>query len=435
MTKYATAVIPYCHTPVWIQICVAAFKEFKNDRDLEIMVIDNYTYGRGETIKAITETALGEGVKVIPQGKQVTDGRYYTSHASAIDYAVQFIETPYMFATESDVTPVRDGWLDWYASFVQDEGTAMVGWYWPERHYINPSWTLLNMRILRMIAEEIRNNRETVFVKGEGYRERFNQEHWKDLIEQGMFGPFSEMRGFTNGLDIPGGINHQVPAYGHDTGSWLYYRLSNQYECARVPGGTVLIPDWQAIGAPPQDYQFVGPSEAEAYLKHHCAGTVSHNFEKQLIITEWEALCLEWWMKREYRLWEEIVPEFVRKESIAKGLIPKLEDQMAQANRSVHILRPGDKVRAYHYEMCESIRGQVEEYKIPGTGLDGEIVGWNGDLGGFVVRFENGKPPNDEETKKARCLHFGHAPEYFRLHEIDGQWYAVFHPHMLVKRK
>ena len=81
MTKYATAVIPYCHTPVWIQICVAAFKEFKNDRDLEIMVIDNCTYGRGETIKAITETALGEGVKVIPQGKQVTDGRYYTSHA------------------------------------------------------------------------------------------------------------------------------------------------------------------------------------------------------------------------------------------------------------------------------------------------------------------------------------------------------------------
>jgi hypothetical protein len=414
-TKYCSIVVPYAHTPVWIQICVAAFKAFKNDRDADILIVDNCLYGRGESIKAITETALGEGVTVIPQCKQVADGRYYTSHAAGIDYAIPFIKTPYMFSTESDVTPVRDGWLDWYASFVQDEGTAMVGWFWPARHYINPSWTLLNMRILRLIEAEVKNNKETTFVKGEGYRERFKQEHWESLIKDDLLGPFSEVRGFNNGLDIPGGVNHNVPAYGHDTGSWLYYRLSNQYECVRVPGDEVPMPDYQAIGAQPTKYQFVGPSEAEAYLLHHGAGTVSHNYEKHLIFTEWEALCIEWWLRREYRLWEEIVPEFVRKESLNKGLIPKFEDQLARALKSVHVLRIGDKVRAYPWSCHAQILGEAEESD---AGMNAEVTGWDSDLGGYIARFENGKPPEG----------------YHRLIEINGEWYATFHPSALIKR-
>lgn len=434
MTKFATVVIPYCHTPVWIQTCVAAFKAFKNDRDAGILIVDNCLYARGESIKAITETSLGEGVTVIPQGKQLPDGRYYTSHASGVDYAIEFVKTPYMFATESDVTPVRDGWLDWYASFIQDEATAMVGWYWPNRNYINPSWTLLNMRILRMIDKEIQNNKETILVKGEGYKERYKQEHFREMIENGLLGPFGEVRGFTNSPDIPGYVNKNVPGYGHDTGSWLYYRLSNQYECARVPGGEVPMPDYKELGAQPTKYQYVGPSEEEAYILHHSAGTVSHNYEKHLVFTEWEILCLEWWLRREYRLWEEIVPEFVRKESISKGLIPSMDEQIEKAKRHVHLLHIGDKVRAYHHECQGQIVGDVEEYHVQGTGLDAEITGWDSDIGGFIARFEGGRPPNDEETQRIRKMHFGQAPEYYRLTEKDGQWYAVFHPSMLIRR-
>ena len=194
------------------------------------------------------------------------------------------------------------------------------------------------------------------------------------------------------------------------------------------------MPDWQAIGAQPTKYQFVGPSEAEAYLLHHGAGTVSHNYEKHLVITEWEALCLEWWLKREYRLWEEVVPEFVRQESLAKGFIPSFDVQLAKAMKSVHIIRIGDKVRAYHYEMVQQILGEAEEYKIPGEGLDGEVTGWDPDAGGFIVRFENGKPPDDEATQEARRYHFGNANPYTNIREENGQWYAVFNPHSLIKR-
>ena len=434
MRKFATIVIPYLHTPVWIQTCIASFKKFKNERDFDILIVDNSIYGRGESIKAITETPLGEGVKVILQEKRLPDGRHYPTHGAGIDYGMQFVETPYIFATESDVTAARDGWLDWYASFVQDEGTAMVGWFWPERYYINPSWTLLNMRILRMIDVEIQNNKETIFVKGPGYQERFQQEHFKFTIESGLLGPFSEIRGFTNHIDRPGYVNEQVPWYGHDTGSWLYYRLSNQYECARVPGGTVQIPDWQEIGAQPTKYQFVGPSEEEAYLFHHSAGSVSHNFEKHLTMCEWESKCLEWWLRREYRLWEEMVPEDIRRESLEKGFIPDFNKQLERALKSIHVMRVGDKVRAYHHEVVAQILGELPEYHVPGEGLDGEVTGWDADLGGYIVRFEGGKPPDDEETRKAREAHFGRAVDYFRLREEDGQWYAVFNPHSLIKR-
>lgn len=174
--KFCTCVIPFAYTPVWIQTCIASFKAVKNSLDAEIMVIDNSeTDRRGLDIRALAETSLGEGVKVIPQGKRFEDGRYYTSHASALDYAIGFIETPYMFVTESDVTADRDGWLDWFASRLRDEAVAMVGWFWPGRKYINPSHTLLNMRILRMIEAEVRNNRETTFVWGKGYAQRFEQ--------------------------------------------------------------------------------------------------------------------------------------------------------------------------------------------------------------------------------------------------------------------
>jgi hypothetical protein len=413
MTKYATVVIPFSHTPVWLQTCLASFKAHSNSRDVQIVVIDNSQEDRrGIDTRCITETSLGEGVRIIPQGKRLPDGRLYATHASALDYAIQFVDTPYMFITETDVTAHRDGWLDWYASRATDEGVAMVGWYWPVRRYINPTHTLLNTRILRTIELEVKNNKETVFVSGRDYHDRFEQAHWKYLIESGLFGPFCEVRGFLG--------NQNTPLWwlcSHDTGSWIYYRLSGQYECPRVPGEEIPILNWKELRCNPQK-QYVGESDEGAYLRHHQAGTVSHDFEKHLVMVEWQSYCLEGWIKREYELWEEMVPEHIRKESLDKGYVPRFEDIRDKALRHLHIIKLGDKVRAYPFEVVDVIMGNKPEETIISQSSNAEMVGYNDITGGMIVRFDE----NPIGT-------------YTSIREENGSWLADINPNSMIRRE
>lgn len=422
MTNFATIVIPFAYNRLWLQTCIASFKAFKNGPGADIIVIDNAEREdrRGIDVKVLTETSLGEGIRVIPQGYRIPDGRYYATHGSALNYALGFVETPYIFATESDVTIARDGWLDWYASRIRDDATAMVGWFWPGRQYINPSQTLLNMKILRMIDAEVRNNKIPIFVWGKNGENRFQQDHWKWQIESGFMGPFNEIRGFSVDPSRPD---------THDTGSWLYFRLRQQYECAEVPGREIAIPNWQELRCAPTKYQYIGDSEDQAYLFHHSAGTVSHDYEKHLVVVEWQSYCVEWWLRREYRLWEEIVPEFIRKETLSKGLVPPLEKELERALKRIHVVRVGDKVRAYHAEVERYIDGTLPEPNNPGDGLNATVVGFDSGEGVYIIQFEGGDPGGDVNLKYNQA-----GGAYYKQRMENGKWYANSHAKWLVKR-
>jgi hypothetical protein len=422
MNKFATIVIPFAYNRLWLQTCIASFRAFKNSLDAEIMVIDNSEgKNRSVDIKVLTETLLGEGIKIIPQGYRMPDGRLYATHASALNYAMQLIDTPYMFATESDVTIARDGWLDWYASRLRDDAVAMVGWFWPGRQYINPSQTLLDMKILWMISAEIKNNKGTLFVWGKNNEHRFRKDHcgWDWQIENGLMGPFNEVRGFSVDAERPD---------THDTGSWLYFRLRQQYECARVPGEEIPIPNWRELRCAPTKYQYIGDSEDNAYLFHHSAGTVSHDYEKHLVTVEWQSYCVEWWLRREYRLWHEIVPEFIRKQTIDLGLVPPLEQEIQKALRRIHIITIGDKVRAYHGEVEKYIDGTLPEPNRPGDGLNAEVVGFDQEEGTFIIEFEEN--PGGDTTLRRNEM----GGAYYKQRMEGGKWYANSHPKWLVKR-
>lgn len=327
--KQATVVIPHAFTSRWSAIAVASLKQHKNKADFDIIVVD-CSPGH-PSIKTITETRLGEGVKIVdPPAPNIA------GHQVALDHAIDMVETPWFVAWETDVQVVRDGWLDWMLSFIKDDYVVMAGWYWAgdfadDRHYISPAGALYRTSTLKMLKEECLRNKDLAVCYGRNMSKRIDimKEYphtGGKLIPAGIWGPFLEARGFGNVYPYSHQKDHWVP----EPGNWVYNRCVMQWECIHLPGRFVdndEMPNAVNLGVP-YKYTDVGPEGEEAYYRHYWAGTVSHNFDKHKI-PSWDAEKLPWWLTREHRIWKEIVPEDVRKMTIEKGLVRTYEEELA----------------------------------------------------------------------------------------------------------
>jgi len=338
--KSATVVIPHALTTKFTQIAVASLKEFSNDHDFDIVVVDNSP--GNPSIRGISETSLGEGVKVL-------ENKYYPIHACALDFVLADCETPYFFATESDAQALKDHWLDRYFEQMRDEHVAMVGWYWigadKDRDYIAPCATLYNTKILKRIQAQIHLNDNNIICYGTGLKRRYDlaaQHEFEAVVKNRYHGPFSEQRGFQEIWSFRDGKFYQEP------GAWCYYRCQIEYECVKVYGvglynenphvadGTWYLDTpieegdnkfwiYDPTEKKSQDYKdFV---KKEAYYVHHWGGTVSHNWERFPLIMEWERRALPWWVDREDRIWREVVPESVRRKTLEMGLVKTGEEE------------------------------------------------------------------------------------------------------------
>ena len=380
--KYATIIIPFGFTPRWGQIVISSLKAFKNDRDFHVVLMNNSP--ERNDIDAVAKTSIGEGIEiqVPPPGQRW--------HAGSLEYYIPQLKTPYMFALESDCTVNRDGWLDWYAGFMKDEYVAMAGWYWQERpdfdderHYINASATLYNSNILKLLNAECLANPDSIICYGLENEKRMFHDTTAKRIEEGYIGCFSEFRGFQQLYPVA----PKPDKWWQEPGNWLYNRASCQWECVKVPGQIVRNME------PPcatYKYNFYGESDEEAYARHYWAGTVSHNFDKHLVSVPWEADCIEWWLKREYNLWKQIVPEPVRKLSLDQGYVKKLDEELKYAMSRVHIVKEGDLVRVYHKDVQDYIKGEVPEPNLLShESADGKIVGYHHKHGKWIVKFDD----------------------------------------------
>ena len=197
MEANCTVVVPHAYTAKWLQILVTSLKECKNDHKFKIMILDN-SPDDNYSIRALTESSLGEGVRVVRPPK---DSQW---HAGSLDYAIDLIDTPYYFATETDCRAVSNGWLDWYFDKMPDEHTAMVGWFWevpggksPDRLYINSSATLYRTDILRRLRAETLRNDNFMICYGTGLKRRmWLQDRLIECWKQKHWGPFQEVRGY-----------------------------------------------------------------------------------------------------------------------------------------------------------------------------------------------------------------------------------------------
>jgi hypothetical protein len=310
--KDVTIAIPHAYTTKWLQIVLTSLKAFKNKHEFDILILNNTP--ENDSIRGITETGLSEGVRieVPPVGSRV--------HARALDYAIDIIDTPYLFATETDCRALKNNWLDGYFDYMKDEYVAMVGWFWDlpgtDRLYINSSATLYSMNILKRLRKETLANDNLMICYGTGLKKRYiMSEYLQGLFKNGNWGPFSEQRGYQEIFHFRDDKNWQEP------GCWLYFRAQCEYECVRIPGV------WETNENPHVASATWYGSKDDPYYVHYWGGTSSHNWEKHEVRVGWELLALPWWIDREDRIWKEVVDEKVRKKTLEMGLVKTGEEE------------------------------------------------------------------------------------------------------------
>lgn len=100
------------HYRVWKITAHAIYKilKHKGNHDVRIIIVDN-SAGDGSGDKL--EEMFGDKILIVPYPTELLQ-----SHGIATDYAMDFVETEWCIAMESDSYPSSDLWLDYYADLI-----------------------------------------------------------------------------------------------------------------------------------------------------------------------------------------------------------------------------------------------------------------------------------------------------------------------------
>lgn len=262
--------IPHFRTWKWTAICIWHLKQFGIPVDSEIILCDN-SPGH-PSIKAITETDLGSGVKVISGMPE------FSSHGMGYDLAVRDTEGDWIFTCETDSFPTRSGWFDEYVKASAD--FDLIGPEIPQSsgRYIHPAGCLYKRDIILSAMEWQRSKDGWVFcpsaaiefglsdkayhvVASEAFLDgRSLSDSTRRQIELwDLAGPFQEMRSFDeDSFDTyprRTGITNFEPvngkeAYlkiGYEAGQWLaYFAKHKGYRVLAAPTDIQWMPRHEA---------------------------------------------------------------------------------------------------------------------------------------------------------------------------------------------
>lgn len=258
--KRTTFLIPHFRTWRWSAVCVHALKTYGIPVEQEIILIDN-SPGH-PSIKAITETSLGEGIKVISGNPK------FTSHGHGYCLGEEVASGDHIFTAESDSFPIRHGWFDPYVEAV-GQGYDLIGPEIPQGsgRYIHPAGALVSKRVLEAAKQWRSRHDNWLFCPGaapalglsdKGYHVVARSE-WlyeqaipSDLLNQielwSLTGAWQEMRAFEDdSFDTymhRKRITHFTPQPGRDhylkigyeAGQWLaYFAEYSGFKCLRAP--------------------------------------------------------------------------------------------------------------------------------------------------------------------------------------------------------
>ena len=315
MNKKVTIVIPHGHTWKWTQVVVSSFKKTKNNVDYDIMIVNNSSWHN--SIRGITETKLGEGVKVVDNWKP---NRF---HASALDCAIELIDTEYIFTAETDIMACKDGWLDWYLSFLEGEQkNVAVGYYWDEggyvHNYINPSATLYRTKPVQEFNKLCMDNHDYTMYFGEGFNQTMDIREM-DQSYLSWTGAFAEKRGFKQKT---GSDNGRLNAGWYEPGQQLYYWLEEQgYNLIKAPVDHRYFPFPDHV---PEGTYYGG--YADPYYIHFWGGTRAWDRVKHDVNDGFVLKYENFWWEREDRIWKQVVDDDIRGKT--ENLILKYPNQL-----------------------------------------------------------------------------------------------------------
>lgn len=253
-------------TPIWLATMVAAFKKYPFSIESELIVTDN-SPGH-PSIRALTETSLGEGVKIV-QGNPD-----FPSHGHGYDLAYAESDGDWIMCTETDAFPVRHAWGDGYVKSSVDHD--IIGPLVPQSSgpYIHPAGAMYRRTLIESAKSWQEAHRQWVFVPGAGAMLKTHpkachvvaHQDWLsdqfipgdvqqqiDLWKQA--GPFQEMRSFdpddsfdtyqhrTQILNFePNNGKLFYNRIGYESGQWLaYYAERNGFRVLRCPNEIIWM--------------------------------------------------------------------------------------------------------------------------------------------------------------------------------------------------
>ena len=316
MSKRVAIALAHGHTAKWLQILVNSLKKYSNETTYDIYIA--CTWPNHPSIKAITETTLGENITLIPCTR-----RLY-SHAVGLDEILDHIWDmgyEFMFCCETDCQAMQNGWLDWYVNQMSNPNVGMAGLFWNEgnNHYnINPSATIYRMDMLKEYHKEVRANKEGIFYHPRG--NKHETDGGMDTNIKNVVGAFSETRGIKNpNPEQEAQILKGVPqASWFEPGSLIYYNSLGKYEHVKILCDHIYT-SFGRHQAPEGTY-YGGKNDCK--FLHYWGGTRCYDFLKHPVNDHFVKECAPLWLKREHAIWMQYVPEEFRK------VVGPLEDEM-----------------------------------------------------------------------------------------------------------
>lgn len=290
--------VPVSHTFFWPGICVSALQRFTtgvSDVEVEIVVVDN-SWDWSAAARSVEDR-----VRVVQNPKVIK------WHGSALDYLIETEEFDYLFAMESDVLILRDGWLSWYLEAAQPKDFAVGAWH--HEQFINPSATLYAREALKkMFAWCWANESDEAH-----WGPNFEQVRKVDPNEMAARGPFAERRGWAPGTVITPSPSGQLKGPQHyEPGQQLFHwavnaghaysvlpTLTERDEQRQIPIGT-----------------YYGPSRGEAYAVHLWAGTRALDLLKHPVEDPCVRDNMSFWLQREAQIWLQYVPQDLQERTL-----------------------------------------------------------------------------------------------------------------------
>lgn len=330
--------IPHSHSWFWTSTCVAALKRNPpqaDGHDVEIVVVDNSPWS--PAIRGICDTALSEGVTIIPNHK---NNKF---HASALDCIVDDYQFDYLMTLETDVLALKPGWLQWFFDQMRSNDYAVGMWH--HEQFVNPSCTLYRGSVLRAMNGWCKTYLDPnvlrwgpLFGKSQPITERKPErdyQGWYDDNVSWIAGPFAEKRGWPAGTDL-----YEKPS-GQDKGPGWYepgqqlhhYAVENGYTYTICPSLTTTVdnvpvqtmygawgeaergasyPQGARLGCGEKGYDHGRQLEAfemfgNAQTAHLWGGTRALDILKHEVTCGFVKANTPAWLAREARFWRQVV--------------------------------------------------------------------------------------------------------------------------------
>lgn len=297
--RKVSILIPHYRTFRTTASCIWNFKKYGLPIESEIVLCNN-SPGH-QSIRAITETSLGEGIKIVEGNAN------FPSHGQAYQKSYESCDGDWIFTAESDSFPTRMGWFNEYLKASVD-----YDYIGPEipmggGTYIHPAGALTHRGVIGAAEGWQANHKDWIFIPGAGaklktsdrgyhvvaHKEWLNDlpmvdsemqkeiELWRNVgvwqemrsFDEDTFDNYSQRIGVNNWEPIDGKYSYNK--IGYEPGQWLsYFSQSHGFRCLKAPTHI----EWMAR----QEGRQAAYSDVFGGFRHLWCGTVSRVSAKDL---------------------------------------------------------------------------------------------------------------------------------------------------------